>query len=170
VRVRRGSIEVEVAGTEPFVREMSEALLREYLSDADYEVVEDAPDVSGASSTVARFVQTPAGDAQFGMPTGISTFREMLNEATTSTVAEKVIMAGYLVMAGGADGFGTPDLARHFDSAYERQPNFPREIAKAAKAGWLMKSTTGDDRRTQFKLTHRGIRRVQELLHSVEGV
>lgn len=176
VRVRRGLVEVEVRGTETFVREMSSDLFDQYLVDdgaveaRDYEVVEEparprqgVPAVSVQGQQLL-FAPNPV------MPPLAMTFRDMLNGAGNPSAAERVLMAGYFLMAEGNEGFDAASAAELFTTAYESKPNFSREFERAAKLGWITRTRSNDPRRFTFRLTHRGIEHVRQLMNAKEPV
>jgi hypothetical protein len=163
IRIRQGNSEVEVAGTEQFVREMLAELVPLHIDSAS----------AGSSRSEHSISSGPVPTAN-GYPAGISpiapSFRDMLNAAPRASAAEKVLLAGYFTMAEGNDTFDASSAIELFNSAYEKTPNFSREFEKAAKQGYMVKARGGDGRRMSFRLTHRGIERVRQLANAEEAL
>jgi hypothetical protein len=162
IRVRQGDREVEVAGTEEFVREMIPELIATHLDPPDFVVSSVEGPVSAAALSIGN---GPVA----AIPQVAPSFRDMLNTAARATAAEKVLLAGYFIMSQGNETFDAGSASELFDSAYETKPNFSREFEKAAKRGYMIKVRGGDGRRLLFRLTHRGIGRVRELMNLQEA-
>jgi hypothetical protein len=155
IRIRRADREVELQGTEEFVRELAGELLDQYLG----------PPVAGELQAKERLPKTvPPVEGVRGRPRG---FRELLAAAGDVTAAERCVLAAYTLYSQGTSTFDKDSVLQLFDESFERQPNFWREIPKAARQGWVMKAP-GEPR--TFKLTNAGIARVRELVGQVEDV
>ena len=146
IRVRRGDREVEVHGSEEFVREMLDELLEEHLRPAPRPLA-GAPSVAGVEE---------------------QTFRELLNAAPNATAAERCVIAAHVLFARGQQSFGRDEVVQLFEEAMERQPNFYREVPNAVRSGWLTRAQ-GEADGKRFRLTASGVARVRELVGAQEA-
>ena len=151
IRVRRGDREVEVQGpTEEWVRDQLTELIEEHFTTTS--TTGQAPVGSGAESSTNGH---GAGDDR--------TFRELLNEAPSTSAAEKCLLAAYVAYQQGQPSFGSEDVTRQFTDAMEPQINFHREVKVAVRRGWVARAEAN-----RYRIVNAGINRVRELTGALE--
>lgn len=153
VRVRRGEREVEVSGTEEFVRDMFETLVEDYLT---------APRIPAAGATQSE----SGGAALLSLDGEPGQFRDLLNRAKGATAPQRCLMAAVVLYKQGVQSVGRDDIHRMFEEAMESQINFYREAGACVKAGWMTK-VSGDEKR--YRVTNSGLHKVNELAGVSEG-